>query len=156
MVVSPQNPLKEKLSLARDHDRLHLVELAIGDNPRLKVSNVEFGLPIPSYTIDTLTYLREKHPKNKFCLIMGADNLDSLEKWKNYQQLLDNYEIYVYKRSGFESIKFADFPNIHFVDAPLLDISATFIRNMIKSGKSVQYLVPDKVFEYLQFSNMYK
>jgi nicotinate-nucleotide adenylyltransferase len=156
MVVSPHNPLKEKTSLARDSDRLHLVRLAIGDNPKIRVSNVEFSLPVPSYTIDTLTYLREKYPKKQFSLIMGGDNLESIEKWKNYELLLSDYDIYIYKRPGFENNKYADNPRITIVDAPMLDISATFIRNAIKSGKSVRYLVPDEVFEYLENSVLYR
>jgi len=156
MVVSPHNPLKEKTSLARDSDRLHLVRLAIGDNPKIRVSNVEFSLPVPSYTIDTLTYLREKYPKKQFSLIMGGDNLESIEKWKNYEVLLSDYDIYIYQRPGFENKKYADNPRITIVDAPMLDISATFIRNAIKSGKSVRYLVPDEVFEYLENSVLYR
>lgn len=156
LVVSPHNPLKTRQSLAKDHDRLHLVELAIGDNPNLKASNVEFGLPVPSYTVDTLAYLEEKYPDKEFSLIMGADNLDSIEKWKNFRVLLDNYDIYIYNRPGYKPEKYADLPNIRIVNAPLLDISATFIRERLKAGKSVRYLVPDKVYEYLQFSNMYR
>lgn len=155
-MVSPHNPLKAKQSLARDHDRLHLVELAIGDNPNLMASNVEFSLPVPSYTVDTLAYLHEKYPKRDFSLIMGADNLESIEKWKNYTLLLEKYEIYVYNRPGYSTSDYSTYPNIHFVDAPLLDISATFIRERLRSGKSVRYLVPDKVYEYLQHSNMYR
>lgn len=156
MVVSPHNPLKEKASLAKDNDRLHLVQLAIGDNPRLRASNVEFSLPVPSYTIDTLTHLREMYPKKEFVLIMGGDNLDSIEKWKNYEHLLSDYDIYIYRRPGFENSKHTDNPRIRIVDAPMLDISATFIRNAIRSGKSVRYLVPDAVYDYLENSVMYR
>lgn len=156
MVVSPHNPLKEKASLANDNDRLHLVQLAIGDNPRLRASNVEFSLPVPSYTIDTLTHLREMYPKKEFVLIMGGDNLDSIEKWKNYELLLSDYDIYIYRRPGFENSKHTDNPRIRIVDAPMLDISATFIRNAIRSGKSVRYLVPDAVYDYLENSVMYR
>ena len=156
LVVSPHYPLKQRQSLAKDHDRLHLVELAIGDNPALKASNVEFSLPVPSYTVDTLAYLEEKYPEREFCLIMGADNLESIEKWKNYNVLLEKYTIYIYNRPGYKPEKYLNLPNIRFVDAPLLDISATFIRERLRSGKSVRYLVPDKVFEYLQYSNMYR
>ena len=156
MVVSPHNPLKEKVSLARDNDRLHLVRLAIGENPKIKASNVEFSLPLPSYTIDTLTFLKEKYPKKEFSLIMGGDNLDSLEKWKNYELLLSDYDIYIYRRPGYANEKYTDMPRIRIVDAPLLDISATFIRQAIMAGKSVRYLVPDAVFEYLENSNMYR
>jgi nicotinate-nucleotide adenylyltransferase len=102
LVVSPHNPLKPKKTLARDHDRLHLVRLGIGDNPRLEASNVEFGLPKPSYTIDTLTFLREKYPQHEFSLIMGGDNIATLHLWKNYEQILAHYDIYVYQRPGSE------------------------------------------------------
>ena len=156
LVVSPQNPLKPKNSLLRDYDRLHLVRLAIGDNPLLKASEIEFNLPKPSYTIDTLTYLREKYPDYKFVLIMGGDNLKSLHKWKNYEILLRDYEIYIYKRPAYELGQFADHPNVHLFEAPLMQISATYIRKCIKTGKSVRYLVPDAVFEYMEGSNLYK
>jgi nicotinate-nucleotide adenylyltransferase len=156
MVVSPQNPLKQRASLAKDNDRLHLVQLAIGDNPRIKASNVEFSLPIPSYTIDTLIHLREKFPNREFSLIMGGDNLESIDKWKNYQLLLDNYDIYVYQRPGFSNGKYGDHPRVKIVEnVPMMDISATFIRNSIKQKKSIQYLVPDAVFEYLEGSRIF-
>jgi nicotinate-nucleotide adenylyltransferase len=155
MVVSPHNPLKAKASLANDHDRLHLLQLAIGDNPRLLASNVEFALPKPSYTIDTLTYLQEKYPNKTFSLIMGADNISTIDKWKNYELLLSNYKIYVYKRPGYELGAFALYPNVSIIEAPLLDISATFIRESLKNGKSIQYLVPDKVYQYLENTKMY-
>ncbi|MBI5916486.1 MAG: nicotinate-nucleotide adenylyltransferase [Bacteroidetes bacterium] len=156
MVVSPQNPLKPKATLAKDHDRLHLVQLAIGDNPLLRASNIEFTLPKPSYTIDTLAFLKEKYPEKNFVLVMGGDNLATLRKWKNYEILLRDYEIYLYKRPNCELGEFAGHPNVRHFDAPLLDISATYIRQCIKEGKSVQYLVPDAVFEYLEGSNFYK
>lgn len=155
-VVSPQNPLKPKTTLARDYDRLHLVRLAIGDNPRLEASNIEFDLPKPSYTVDTLVYLKEKYPQCEFALIMGSDNLESLHKWKNYEVLLRNYQIYVYKRPLFDPGELANHQNIHFFDAPLMQISASYIRACLKQGKSVQYLVPEPVFEYLESSNIYK
>jgi nicotinate-nucleotide adenylyltransferase len=156
MVVSPHNPLKSKASLARDHDRLHLLRLAIGDNDNLKASDIEFSLPKPSYTIDTLIYLKEKHPDKTFSLIMGADNISTIDKWKNYQLLLDQHKIYVYNRPGYELGQYSSHPNVSLINAPLLDISATFIREAIKNNKSVQYLVPDKVFEYLDKSNLYR
>lgn len=158
LVVSPHNPLKSKKSLANDYDRLHLVNLAIEDNDRLRVSNIEFQLPQPSYTVDTLAYLREKYPTRQFVLIMGADNLATLHKWKNYELLLRHYPIYVYNRPAFDDLLFPDFPTaeIRFFQAPLLDISATYIRNCIKNGFSIRYLVPDKVFHYLEENNLYK
>lgn len=156
MVVSPHNPLKNKSSLANDNDRYHLVQLAIGDNLKIKASNIEFFLPTPSYTIDTLAFLNEKYPKNDFSLIMGGDSLEGIEKWKNYEKLLSDYDIYVYKRPNSTVSKYENLQNIKMVDAPLLDISATFIRNAIKNKKSVRYLVPDAVFEYLENSTMYR
>jgi len=156
IVVSPHNPLKEKATLAKDHDRYHLVQLAIEDNPRLKVSNVEFGLPKPSYTIDTLTYLVEKYPKREFSLIMGGDNITSIHKWKNYEKLLANFDIYVYNRPGFDLNGMPEMKRVQIVPAPLLDISSTFIRERIKAGMSVRYLVSDKVFEYLDTSGLYR
>lgn len=156
LVVSPQNPLKQKSSLARDADRLHLVRLAIGDNPNLAASNIEFDLPKPSYTIDTLTYLKEKYPDYEFVLIMGGDNLGSLHKWKNYEILLRDYQIYVYKRPSYALGDLAEHPHIHLFDAPLMQISASYIRSCLKEGKSVEYLVPKPVFEYLESSNIFK
>jgi nicotinate-nucleotide adenylyltransferase len=156
MVVSPHNPLKNKASLAKDNDRYHLVQLAIGDHIKIRASNVEFSLPTPSYTIDTLTYLEEKFPEKSFSLIMGGDSLTGIEKWKNYEKLLSDYDIYVYKRSDADTTKYDHMNNIKIVDAPLLDISATFIRNAIKNKKSVRYLVPDAVYEYLESSTLYR
>jgi len=156
MVVSPHNPHKQKSSLAKDYDRLHLVRLAIGDNDKIEASDIEFNLPKPSYTIDTLTYLHEKYPAKEFALIMGGDNLLSLPKWKNYAQIIDNYKIYVYKRPNYELGVLADHPSVHLLDAPLLSISASYIRENIKSDKSIQYLTPDAVYHYLQETRIYK
>ncbi|MEQ1746043.1 MAG: nicotinate (nicotinamide) nucleotide adenylyltransferase [Saprospiraceae bacterium] len=156
LVVSPQNPLKPKKTLARDHDRLHLVRLGIGDNPRLQASNVEFALPKPSYTVDTLAHLREKHPERTFALIMGGDNLATLHLWKNHETLLANHDIYVYQRPGADLSAYAEHPRVYICQAPMLDISATYIRECLRTGKSVRYLVPDPVFEYLDTSNLYR
>jgi nicotinate-nucleotide adenylyltransferase len=156
MIVSPHNPLKDKASLANDHDRLHLVRLAIGDNIKIKASNVEFSLPKPSFTIDTLTYLSEKHPQYNFHLMMGGDNIASLNKWKNYEKLLSDYKILVYDRPKYELGELVSHPNVSVVEAPLLDISASYIRSCIKEGKSVQYLVPDEVYKYLKDSSMFR
>lgn len=156
MIVSPQNPLKKKSSLARDHDRLHLVSLAIGDNPKISASNIEFGLPKPSYTIDTLAFLSEKFPKKELVLIMGGDNLGTLHKWKNYELILRDYSIYLYKRPSYDLGELASHPSVHHFEAPLLDISATYIRNIVKIGGSIQYLVPESVYEYLEETPIYK
>lgn len=156
-VVSPQNPLKPKRTLLRDHDRLHLVQLAIGENLNLRASDIEFNLPKPSYTIDTLTVLKEKYPDKKFVLIMGGDNLATFDKWKNYELLLRDYEIYVYDRPEYDKGELANHPHVHIYDAvPMMEISATYIRNCLHNGKSIQYLVPDTVYHYLTNSNLYK
>lgn len=152
-VVSPQNPLKKRKSLVHEHDRLRMVELAIEDNFHFRASDVEFNMPKPSYTIDTLTYLSEQYPKHQFCLFLGSDNLKQLKKWKNYEQILAHYEIYVYPRPG-EKIEM-EHPSIHEVDAPFLDISATFIRKSIQEDKSVKYLIPEKVEEYIKAKKLY-
>lgn len=156
MVVSPQNPLKNKKSLANDHDRLHLVNLAIGDNPLLRSSNIEFSLPKPSYTIDTLTYLTEKYPEKEFVLIMGGDNLATFHKWKNFETILENYQIYLYKRPSYALGDLATHPAVKHFSAPLLEISASYIRQQIRDGKSVEYLVPKEVYQYLDETGLYE
>ncbi len=156
MVVSPHNPHKEKKSLAKDHDRLHLVDLAIGENTGIKASDIEFNLPKPSYTIDTLTYLKEKYPNHEFCLIMGGDNLGTFHKWKNYEKILENHKIFVYKRPGYELEGLKEHESVTILEAPLLTISASYIRKQIKKGNSIQYLVPDSVWKYLAGSRMYR
>ena len=155
LVVSPQNPLKPKNTLARDRDRLNMVQVAIGDNPLLKASNIEFKLPKPSFTIDTLVYLAEKYPQHQFTLIMGGDNIGSIHKWKNYELLLRGYDIYVYKRPNYDMGEWATQPRVKVFEAPLMEISATYIRNCLTTGKSVQYLVPDSVKTYLEESQLY-
>ena len=156
LVLSPHNPLKPKKSLANDYDRLHLVELAINGNPALRSCNIEFSLPQPSYTVDTMAYMVDKYPDHEFALIMGGDNLASLHKWKNYEVLLKNYEIYVYSRPGNESPSHINKNKIHFADAPMMHLSASYIRRSIKGGHSVRYLVPEPVYKYLENSALYK
>ncbi len=161
LVVSPHNPLKAKNTLARDRDRLNMVQLAVEGNTSLRASNIEMKLPQPSYTIDTLTYLNEQFPQHDFALIMGSDNLISLPKWKNFEVLLANYKIYVYARpdapvSDAET-EIAAHPNIKLLnDVPQMQISATFIREALKNGKSIRYLVPEKVADYITDSRLYK
>ena len=158
-VVSPQNPFKDKKSLLTDHNRLDMVQLAVKNYPKMRASNVEFSLPKPSYTIDTLTYLKEKYPNYSFALIMGEDNLDSLPKWKNSEKLMSDYQIIVYPRT-FEGEKkdseYLQHKNISMVNAPIIELSATEIRNMIKEGKNVRPMLPPEVFEYLDGSSFYK
>lgn len=155
-VVTPHNPHKKKKSLADNYDRLHLVNLAIEDNEKMQSSTVEFNLPQPSYTIDTLTYLKEKYPEKKFVLIMGGDNLEGFHKWKNYEMILENYEIMVYKRPSYTVPELANHKNINILDAPLLEISSSHIRALIKEDKSFKYLVTDKVYDYLIENPIYK
>lgn len=162
-VVSPQNPFKDKKSLLKDHNRLDMVQLAIKNYPKMRASNVEFSLPTPSYTIDTLTYLQEKYPDYSFSLIMGEDNLGSLHKWKNYELLLQNYQIIVYPRifgedtsTSHNVTELKNHQNIHKIDAPIIELSATEIRNMIKAGRNVRPMLPPEVFEYLDGSSFYK
>ncbi len=155
-VVSPQNPFKEKASLASDYDRLNLVNLAIEEYPNLKSSNVEFSLPKPSYTIDTLTVLKEKYPEHDFSIIMGSDNLGGFHKWKNYEKIIKYYSIIVYPREGFDAAKWENHPSFKIINAPRIEISSTFIRNAIKEGKSVQAMLPEKVWQYLDGSSMYQ
>lgn len=155
-VISPQNPLKEKHSLLADHHRLMLVKTAIEDDPDFRVSDIEFKMPKPSYTIDTLTRLSEKYPRKEFVLIAGTDILGSFHKWKNHQVLLEYYQIYIYKRPGFDPGKYRNHPSIKFFDAPQIEISSSFIRKAIAGGKDVRYMLPSGVWEYIQEMHFYK
>jgi nicotinate-nucleotide adenylyltransferase len=150
LVVSPQNPFKPSHSLLHEFDRLHMASLAIAENPDLNVSDIEFKMPRPSYTIDTLTYLQEKYPSYQFVLIMGEDNLAGLHKWKNYESILAYHQVYVYPRTGSATTDLNQHPKIKFVKAPVMDISATFIRECVNQGKSIKYLVPEVVEEYIR------
>jgi nicotinate-nucleotide adenylyltransferase len=153
-VVSPQNPLKPSASLLNEYHMLHLVQTAIEGDSRFRVTEVEFKLPKPSYTIDTLTYLQEKYPEHAFTVIMGTDGFQNISKWKNHELLLKNHSFVLYPRPGFEA---KDLPaNVVLISAPLLEISATAIRRKIKEGKSVRYLLPDNVREEIERSGYYK
>lgn len=157
-VVSPQNPFKEKASLLKDHNRLHMVEIAVTHYPKMRASNVEFSLPTPSYTIDTLTYLKEKHPDYSFSLIMGEDNLSNIHKWKNAETLINSHHIIVYPRVFDGEKKESEYfqhENISMIKAPIIELSATEIRTMIKDGKNVRPMLPPEVFDYLDGSNFY-
>jgi nicotinate-nucleotide adenylyltransferase len=153
-VVSPHNPLKDANSLLNEYNRLHLVELAIKDNPKFRASNVEFRLPKPSFTIDTLTYLTEKFPLEQFSIIIGSDSWQNIHRWKNYEQLISKYAFIIYNRPGFE-VKEKHGANITIMDAPLLDISSTYIRKQIKEGRSVRYMLPESVHEYINDNRYY-
>ncbi len=155
-VVSPQNPFKKSKNLLPEYNRLHLVNLAIEDNPKLRAKDVEFHLPRPSYTIDTLVYLEEKYPSFEFSLIIGGDNLPTLHKWKNGDILLDKYTIYAYHRPGTTISQAFNRKNIKLMDCPQVYLSASYIRQQIKLGKSIKYLVPDAVEQYILDSGWYK
>lgn len=156
MVVSPQNPHKKKKSLASEYDRLHMVELAIGEQPGIKGSDIEFKLPKPSYTIDTLTYLKEKYENKNFSLIMGGDNLATFHKWKNYELILEHHALYVYQRPSYDVGPLAEHEKVTLLDAPLLQLSASYIRQQIADGNSVRYLVPDAVHTELMATGLYR
>jgi nicotinate-nucleotide adenylyltransferase len=158
MVVTPHNPLKKKATLLDDHHRLQMVYLATEDFPKIKPSDIEFKLPQPNYTVNTLIHLHEKYPDYEFSLIMGEDNLKTLHKWKNYEAILDHHDIYVYPRisSEAENLELKNHPKIHLIDAPVVEISSTFIRENIKKGKNVQPLLPHKVWDYIDHNNFYK
>ncbi len=153
-VVSPHNPLKESHSLLNEYHRLHLVNLAIEDNPKFRGSNIEFQLPKPSFTIDTLTYLAEKFPLEKFSVIMGADSFQNIHRWKNYELLLAKYPVIVYQRPG-HLVKETYGADLTLLDAPLLDISSTYIRKQVREKKSIKYLVPSVVEEYILANKYY-
>jgi nicotinate-nucleotide adenylyltransferase len=154
-VVSPQNPFKNSESLINEYDRLHLVQKAVEDDLRLKASDIEFGLPKPSYTVHTLTYLKEKYPDHSFSIIMGSDSFQNIDKWKNAEVIIKNYPLFIYKRPGFEVVNHVN-AQIQILQAPLLEISATHIRELIRNGKSIKYLVPPSVEEEINASGLYK
>jgi len=155
-VVSPQNPLKERSKLLAGNHRLFMVNMAIEDDPRFRSSNIEFGLPQPSYTIDTLTYLSEKYPKKEFVLIAGSDTMPTFHKWKNHEELLKQYHIYLYPRPDTAASRFDGHPSITRVDAPLITISSSFIRKGIREGKNMRYFLPEMVLQYVQEMNFYR
>ncbi len=162
-VVTPHNPFKKKSTLLDDHQRLEMVYRATKDYTKLKPCDIEFSLPQPNYTVNTLAYLQEKYPDYEFSLIMGEDNLKSFHKWKNYDVILENHDIYVYPRvsdenpdSYREKHQFDGHEKIHHIDAPKMELSSTFIRNAIKAGKNIKPMLPEHVWEYLDEMNFYK
>lgn len=155
LVVSPQNPLKTSSGLLNEYHRLHLIQSAIEGETKLKASNIEFHLPKPSYTVDTLAYLKEKYPHHSFAIIMGSDSFCNLPKWKNYEVIINNYPLYIYEREGFKINNNLN-ASITLLKAPLLQISSTRIRELLKNGKSIRYMVPDIVKEEIERNNYYK
>lgn len=158
LVVTPHNPLKKKSSLLDNHHRYQLVQEATEDYPKLKPSNIEFGLPQPNYTVNTLVNLYEKYPEHDFSLIMGLDNLNSFYKWKNPEAILKDHELYVYPRvsGGKKSSDLLKHEKVHLIDAPIVEISSTFIRKAIKEGKNIRALMPHRAWKYMDEMNFYK
>jgi len=155
LVVSPQNPLKKENTLLNEYHRLHLATLATEHDTRIKPSDIEFALPKPSYTIDTLLYLKEKYPQHEFCVIMGADSFQNLSRWKNYHSLIKEYEILVYPRPGYDTLNPLG-AKATMIDAPLLQLSSTYIRACIAQGKSIRYMLPEAVIEEIERGGYYK
>ncbi len=156
-VISPQSPFKKKASLLADYHRYALVDIAVENNNKLWASNIEFKLPQPSYTTHTLAFLEEKYPMKEFALIMGEDNIIHINKWKNGDYIIENYPIYVYPRPNTALSKYHEHPNVSIIeDVPRMEVSSTFIRKSIKEGKDVRYLLPNKVWEYVEEMNFYK
>ena len=156
LVVSPQNPLKERSTLLADHHRLQMVQRAVDDNYRLRVCDIEMHLPIPSYTVVTLAALGEKYPDREFNLIMGGDNLQTFERWRNYEHILENYRIYVYPRPGYDRQPLLGHRNVTMVDVPMMDISSSYIRQRIAEGGDVRYLLTEPVYKYLSEMHFYE
>jgi nicotinate-nucleotide adenylyltransferase len=154
-VVTPQNPFKSGKGLLHEFDRYDMVRAAVHDNFKLEASDIEFNLPKPNYTIHTLLHLRQRHPGKDFRIIMGEDNLPSFQKWKNHEVILNDYGLYIYPRPGVQLSPLRTHPNVTLVEAPLLDISATFIRNCIRNKQSIRYLVPDVVEEMIRAKGFY-
>lgn len=155
-VVSPQNPLKEKKTLLKDYHRLEMVQLAVEDDDRFRASDIEFKLPTPSYTIDTLVYLEEKNPGHEFQLVMGADGLRTFHKWKHANLIVKKYHRLIYPRPGVDMGAVSQLPNATVVNAPLMEISSSFIRSAIKDGKDVRHLVPARAYKYMREMHFYE
>lgn len=157
-VVTPLSPFKKKKNLLENYHRLAIADIAVENYPKLKTSDIEFKLPQPNYTINTLIHLEEKFPKNQFCLIMGEDNLKGFHKWKNYETILQNYELFVYPRYSESEIPeaFLNHPKIHKINAPIIEISSTFIRKSIYAKKDIRPMLPENVWKYIDEMNFYK
>ncbi|MBE0651141.1 MAG: nicotinate-nucleotide adenylyltransferase [Bacteroidales bacterium] len=155
-VLSPQNPLKPRIGLLADYHRLALIRLALEDQRELKVTDIEMKMPIPSYTIDTLTWLSEKYPDDQFVFICGTDVFSHFKKWKNYEMILNHYTTYVYPRPGYDLGDFKNHPNIKMFQAPIMEISSSFIRKGIKAKKNMQFWMPEKVYNYILEMHFYE
>ena len=155
-VVTPQNPLKKKDDLLDDDERLKMVQLALGDDPRFHVSDIEMHLPTPSYTINTLTSLSEQNPDAEFVFICGMDSLQNFKNWREYQRILDNYELLVFPREGYDGGELANYPSVTILKTPILEISSTFIRQCIKEGRDVRHFMPEKAFLYMKENHFYE
>jgi len=156
-VISPQNPFKKRQNLLDDHHRLALVKEAIEDDPRFRAMDIEFRMPRPSYTVHTLAYLREEYPVRPFCLIMGSDILPTFHKWKNYELILEEYELLVYPRPGFSENPYQGHPKVRLVEGvPQLEISSSFIRESINNGKDMRYFLPERVYRYVREMHFYE
>lgn len=155
IIVSPQNPFKESNNLLNSYDRLHLVSKAVENDNRIKASDIEFHLPKPSYTVTTLAYLKEKYPEHEFFVIVGSDSFQNLAKWKNFETIVQNYPLIIYKRPGFEITNNLG-AQIEIMDAPLLEISATYIRELVRRNKSIKYLVPESIEQEIQNNRFYQ
>lgn len=155
-IISPHNPFKQKSTLLEDHHRYQLVQQAIGDYADFYASDIEFNMPQPSYTIDTLTHLAERYPEKEFVLICGSDIMPSFHKWKNYEHILRNHKVMVYNRPGNFENPYQDHPAFTFVKAPQFDISSSFIRKLIREGKSAQYFLPEAVYQYIKEMRFYE
>lgn len=155
-VISPHNPLKQKASLLDQKLRLYMVNVAVENFPKFKSSTVEFDLPQPSYTVNTLAHLKELYPKHQFSLIIGQDNLATFHKWKNHEEILARHKLFVYPRPGLSKTPFDAHPNVEITEAPMMDVSSTFIREAIRDKKNVRFFLPEKVWDYIDSMNLYK
>ena len=155
-VVTPQNPLKKKADLLDDDERLKMVQLAIGNDPRFVVSDIEMHLSTPSYTINTLTALSKQYPEIQFVFICGMDSLQNLKNWREYQKILDNYELLVFPRAGYDGGELAGYPSVTILKTPILEISSTFIRQCIKEGRDVRHFMPEQAFLYMKQHHFYE
>ena len=155
-VVTPQNPLKKKDDLLDDDERLKMVQLALGDDPRFFVSDIEMHLPTPSYTINTLATLSEQYPDYEFVFICGMDSLQNLKNWREYQKILDNYELLVFPREGYDGGELISYPSVTVLKTPILEISSTFIRQCVKEGRDVRHFMPEEAFLYMKQHRFYE